>query len=225
MRKNLSLILLLIFVFGYGCSSGSKKGEPKEDKKVEGRVFHKTFKLLNAKTKLEPSWLNDPQGWAKKYDKKDSKKMRYFAYNTEVKKRRGIACQLAKAKASAAIASEITQFIKQSFGQSVQGDPTDNDDALEEYVESTLAQEVQSFIVGARIHRTYWEHRAYREELGADDNFTGYTCSALVKMHKKNLKKAIKRAQKKLEDSTDNPETKQNVRKALKDADEKFNKL
>ncbi|MBT7766107.1 MAG: hypothetical protein HN730_03065, partial [Bdellovibrionales bacterium] len=180
--------------------------------------------LLDAKEAKTPSWINDPQEWAEDNDEKDFKDFRYFVYDTEAKKRRGIACQLARAKGSAEIASEITQFIKQSFGQSVQGDPTQNDDALEEYVETTLAQEVQSFIVGAKVYRTYWEQRAYREKKGADKDFTGYTCAALIKMSKKNIARAIRRAQRKLE-SVANPETKKNVKAALKDAADKFNEL
>jgi hypothetical protein len=210
MSKILALLMVGIIILAASCSSG--------------RTFKKTYELLDAKEAKVPSWINDPQEWAEDNDEKDFKEFRYFVYDTEAKKRRGIACQLARAKGSAEIASEITQFIKQSFGQSVQGDPTKNDDSLEEYVETTLAQEVQSFIVGAKIHRTYWEQRAYTEKKGADKDFTGYTCAALLKMSKKNIARAIRRAQRRLE-SVANPETKKNVKDALKDAAKKFNDL
>lgn len=217
MRKILIVTLVLTLFALLGCSSGEKKKEE--------RVFQKDYKLLDAQYGTIPSWMNDPEGWAKSNDAKDANDFRYFVYDTEPKRRRDIACQLAKAKASGSIAQEITQFIKQSFGQSVQGDPTDNDSRLNEYVESTLAQEVQSFIVGAQVHRTYWEKRAYKVELGAEENTVGYTCAALIKMSKASVKRAISRAQKRLEGVAVDPETKENVKNALKDAGDKFNQL
>ena len=169
-------------------------------------------------------WINNPTEWAKDNDSAEFKDFRYFVYDTEPKVSRGIACQLANAKAASAVAGEITQFVKDSFGQSVQGDPTSNDTALEEYVENTLVQEIQSFVVGAQVFKTYWEKRSYKVEMGAPENKTAYTCAVLIKMSKKNIAKALERAQNLLEKNA-KKETKENVRGALKDAAEKFNSL
>lgn len=213
MIRLMSLLALLVMAVGCGSSSKDKEPEPRE--------FERPYKVVDAKTGVIPLWINEPQEWASKNDKTDAKDHRYFVYDTELKNSRQIACQIAKARATGSIASEITQFIKQSLGQSAQGDPTDTDERLEEYVESTLAQEVQSFVVGAKVHRTYWEMRKYTVELGAERNKQGYVCSALVKISKDSLARAIRRAQKKIE-GVANVETKENVKQALKDVEDKF---
>ncbi len=209
------LLLLTVLLGLYACGSSDKKPEP--------RVFKKNYDVVDAQYGIIPNWINEPQSWAKDNDK-EAKEYRYFVYDTEPKNSRSIACKIAKANASASIATEISQFIKQSLGSSKQGDPTDMDEKLDEYVETTLAQEVQSFVVGARIHRTYWEQRDYKQDLGADKNFKGYTCAALVKISRQNLERAVRRAQKKIE-GVANPEVKQNVRNALKDAADNFTKI
>ncbi len=214
MKTLVMMILLAVVAFNFGCSSGPEK-----------RVFEKEYTVIDAKYAAIPTWLTEPQIWSKKNDKKDSKNYRYFASDVGPINHRGMACQHAKAKTTADIAAEITQFIKNSFGASAMGDPTDNDSALEEYVEDTLAKEVQTFVVGARVFRTYWEKRAYKKALGADEDKKGYVCHALVKISKKYLKKAIRRAQKKLEGLASDTETKKNVKKALDGAADAFAKL
>lgn len=212
MKILMTMALLGLFV---SCGSSDKNQAPRE--------FTHTYKIVGAKTAEMPEWINEPQEWAE--DKLDNyKEYRLFVYDTEPKNSRAIACKIAKANANANIAAEITQFIKQSLATSSNGDPTDMDEKLDEFVETTLAQEVQSFIVGASVHRTYWEQRAYKKEMGADRDYKGYTCAALVKMKKTNLDRAIKRAQRKIE-GVANPEVKQNVKQALKDVADKFNAL
>lgn len=220
MRKIFLSLLSLVLVVNYGCSSNATK-EAQEEKKPT-RTFQLDYILQGAKTAEVPEWINEPQIWAKKNDKRDAKKFRYFVSTSEVIKNRRLCTKSAQVQATAAIASEITQFIKNSYGQSMHGEP--NDDA-EQYIEETLAQEVQSFLVGARIHRNYWEKRAYKTSLGAEEDRTGYVCSALVKMDRATIKKAIKRAQKKLLGNVRDTEAKKQVNDALKDASDKFDKL
>lgn len=212
--KLLSLAVLVAFAISLvSCSSSPKK-----------REFEKDYVVVDAKYAAIPEWTTDPQEWAKENDKKDQNSYRYFTSDVGPINHRGMSCQHAKAKATADIAAEITQFIKNSFGASAMGDPTDSDEALEEYVEDTLAKEVQSFVVGARVYRTYWEKRSYKKDMGADEDKKGFVCHALVKISRDYLKKAIKRAQKRLE-GVSNPETKQKVQKALDGAADAFTKL
>lgn len=208
------LMMMLMVSLLVACGS-SKKEEPKP------REFQKDYQVVDAQYGIIPSWINEPQEWAYDKDKRDSGEHRYFVYETEPKNSRAIACKIAKANAVAGVAGEITQFIKQSLGASVQGDASDFDQKLDEYVETTLAQETQAFVVGARAHRTYWEQRAYRKELGANRDYKGFTCAALVKISKRNLTRAINRAQKKIEGVV-NPEVKNKVKQAIDTAEKKF---
>ena len=210
---------LTFFILGLlvcGCGSNQKGPKP--------RTFSRPYRVLNAQQGVIPGWVEDPQHWARKFDVRQASHNRYFVYDTGPKNSRSVACKIARANAVAHIAGEITQFIKQSLGMSQQGDPTAVDEKLDEYVESTLAHEVQGFVVGARVYRTYWEYRSYQKDLGAAQDRQGFTCAALVKIKEDHLERAIRRAQKKLE-AVASPQVKQNVRKALKDAAAKFNQL
>lgn len=212
--KIMSLSVLLLFVVSLvSCSSGPEK-----------REFDKEYVVVDAKDAAIPGWTTDPQLWAKENDKTDEVDFRYFTSDVGPINHRGMACQHAKAKATADIAAEITQFIKNSFGASAMGDPTESDRSLEQYVEDTLAKEVQSFVVGAVVHRTYWEQRSYKKSMGASEDKKGFVCHALVKISRKYIKNAISRAQQRLE-GVANPESKQKVQKALDGAAEAFDKL
>ena len=218
-----SILMFTPVLFLFSCSSISQKAPRQDEGHGEERTFKPTFELISAQMKRVPQWIENPQYWAHEFDSNDFPEYRYFTYTTEPKKLRSLACDLARAKASEEIAHEMTQFIKSSFGHSLHGNPTENDTRLDEYVESTLAQEIKSFIVGAEIYRTYWEERSYRKKLGAENDFRGHVCSVLVKMKKENVRRAIERAQRKLERVTSSNKVKDMVKKALSDADKEFN--
>lgn len=219
MKKLFAIVLTLSIALIFGCSSTEEK---EKAAKKEVRKFQLDYILQNAKTPEVPSWINDPQAWARQFDKKDAKKFRYFVSTSEVIKNRRLCEKSADAQATAKIAGEITQFIKNSYTQAVQGDA---DEEVEQYMEDALAQEIQSFIIGANVYRTYWEKRWYKEGLGADEDKRGHVCSALVKIDSNTLKKAIKNAKKKIFANSSNPESKKKAEDALKDAEEKFDKL
>lgn len=212
--KLLVCCLFLVMAFNYGCSSKGKDGEERE--------FKKDYVVVDAQYKSIPGWINEAEGWAKRNEKKDSRKFRYFVSTTGLIKNKRLCMKSAEAQAAALIAGEITQFVKNSYSQSVQGD---EDEEVESYMEDTLAQEIQSFLVGARKARTYWEKRKYKEDLGAEENKTGLICSALMKMKKSTIKKAIKNAMKKLVGSVSNPESKSKAEAAGKAAAAKFDAL
>ena len=194
------------------------------------RSFERSYKVVDASHVDIPEWLNEPQEWASDVDDDDDtedyvKKNRYYTFSTEAKNSQTISCEIAKARASAELAAEITTFIKQSLAVSKQGDPTSQDEALSEYVEDTLAKEVQTFIVGARVYRTYWEKRKFEKELGAKKDWAGYVCSALVKISKANLKNAFDSASKNLVKRSSNDVVRENVKKAMQSAKESYTKI
>ncbi len=214
MRKLLAMFLVsgLILTLNYGCSSKGKDGEERE--------FTKTYIVVDAEYPAIPGWLAEPQAWAAREDKADSANYRYFVSTSELAASKRLCQKSSEAQATAKIAGEITQFIKNSYAQSLQGA---QDEQVTSYMEDTLAQEIQSFLVGVVQHRTYWEERKYTKELGADESKSGFICSALLKVEKETIKKSIERAMKKLfSSSTVNPDSKSKAEEALKDVEKKF---
>ena len=188
------------------------------------RKFKKDYEVVDASHKEIPEWLNEPREWADDVDDPDHEKSRYYVYTTEPKNSKSTACEIAKARAASVIADEISQFIKQSFATSTHGDPTAGDSKLSQYVEDNLAKEVQTFVVGAKVHRTYWEKQRFLKEKGAAKDYDGYTCSALLKISKDNLDVAFNRANQKLAQKAKNPDTKAKVAKAIEEAQEAYEK-
>lgn len=211
--KLLQVLMVLSLIFNVACSSKGKDGEKRE--------FTKDYVVVDAKEERLPGWLNEPVAWAEKNDD-EFKKNHYFVSTTGLIENQRLCEKSAEAQAAAKIAGEIAQFIKNSYAQSVQGD---SNDEVETYMEDTLAQEIQSFLVGAKLYRNYWEKRKYSEELGAEENKTGLICSALMKIEKSVLKNAIKNSQEKLMEQATNPESKKKVGEAIKDAEAKFDAI
>lgn len=206
--------ILSIFTL-VSCASAKKEAKPVQQN--EGRVFQVDYVIQGASSREIPKWIEKPL----KGDKlKQRKKHRYFVSESANKNKR-LCLKSAEARATARIASEIAQFVKNTYGESTQGGDAD----VTEYMEESLAQEAQSFIVGARVHKTYWEKRRYKEALGAEEDETKFTCFALIKMSKKLVKKAIDKSTAKLYGDIEDPEVKKSTRKILKDVGDAFNKL
>lgn len=197
-------MLSLLSVLIVSCSSG-----PKE------REFKVTYSVVNASQKVEPNWLNEPEKGERK--EKDVKKHDYFVSESEHKNKR-LCVKSAEARATAKVASEISQYIKNYYEENVSGN---QDEAAISYMNENLTQDAQAFVVGAKVYRTYWEKRKYDMEKGASEDREVYACNALIKMNKSNLAKAIKRAVKKIEANSTNG---QEVSKNLKGAEENFKK-
>jgi len=99
------------------------------------------------------------------------------------------------------------------------------DEDVADYMQEQLATESQAFIVGAKVHKTYWEKRGYKESLGADENEKKFHCHALVKMNKKAVKRAVASSRAKLLGDIEDPEVKKKAERALKDISNKFAEL
>ncbi|MDD0854683.1 hypothetical protein HBN50_16345 [Halobacteriovorax sp. GB3] len=211
--KLFKAILLMSSLALVSCASKEKKEVVKEEPK-----FQKDYVLVDASSKTEPTWIEEPTSGDKK---KESKLNRYFvSESASVSKRSCV--RSASARATARIAQEVAQFMKNSYAESTQ---VDEGDEVSEYMEESLGQEAQTFLVGARVHKTYWEKRRYQKTLGAKEDETKYNCFALVKMSKKNLEKALKKSMQKLYGDIDDPEVKKKAKKALKGAEDAFVKL
>lgn len=224
MKKQIASILLLTVLV----SCGSKEKKLKETDNSE--TIQKDYIVRDSSTgNIRPAWVYEPTIWAQQ-NARDTKDYRYFSFETEPKVNREIACNLAKANIKSDIAGEITTFISKSLGSSQEGQASidENNPNIQEmrsFVENTLAEKVQAMITGAAVVQTYWEKRNYLVSKGAKKDFTAYTCAALIKIKAETLQNAIDRAARILDKKTDDPQTKENVKKAIEEAKDNFNKM
>jgi len=218
--KIVTGILMLSAFTLVGCSS-TKKANMSEDDVAKSEKEIKTEKpdyvILQASQPTHPAWILEP---VLGDDVKERKKSRYFTSESSNVNQR-LCVRSAEARATSTIAREIAQFMKNSYSEATQGE----DDEATEFMEERLAQESQSFIVGARTHKTFWEKRRYKEELGADEDKTEFNCYALIKMTKKDIEAAVKNAKKKLLTSIKDSEVKQKATKNLATAEKAFSDL
>lgn len=220
------VLTLLAFGLLAGCASRKDNRELEER---ENKSIKRDYLVTDASSSLRPGWIEDASLWSRNHNK-DMKKYSFFSFETEPKVGRSISCNLAKASARADIASEIATFIDKQLGTSQEGSASIDENnpnvkALRDFVENTLAEKIQALIHGARVSKTYWEKRKYKQELGAVKNFTAYTCAAFIRMPNKRLMRAINEAANHVVKQVDDPETKANVKNALKNAKEDFVKM
>ncbi len=208
--KLTSVFLLVGLLAVYGCSS-SKKSVPVPEAK---REYKHEYVIVGASSDVFPEWVEDPASWDTGADKKTH---RYFVNESNHTNKR-LCLRSAEARATARIAQEIAQFMKNSYSEATQGD----DDDVTQYMQEQLATEAQAFVIGASVFQTYWEERSYKVELGASEDMKKFACYALVKMSKKSLEKAVKSATDKLLNGLADPEVKKKTDDALKDVEKKF---
>ena len=221
MKKMMAMLMVLGLVSA--CSSTKKERETTE---VEHENIKKDYVVQDASSTTRPGWIEDAELWAKEYGK-DTAKFRYFSFETEPKTQREMACNLAKANVKVDIAGEIATFIDKQLGHSTEGsaDIDENNPQmgkLRSFVENTLAEKIQALIHGASIEKTYWEKRSYQKKLGAVKDYRAYSCAVFLRMPQERLAKAIDEAANHVLKQADDPETKENVKRALDNASENF---
>ena len=140
--------MLLSLVSFVGCGSKEKKEVAKV---VEPSVqTQPDFVIQEMSAKKYPKWIATPN----KGDKgKFRKKNRYFVNSSEHASKR-LCLKSAEARATAHISAEIAQFIKNTYAEATQGG---GDEDVSEFMQEQLAQETQSFVVGSRVLKTFWE--------------------------------------------------------------------
>lgn len=219
MMKLMSVLLVLSL--GIACSSKKKVKDVDNSQTIS-----RDFEVRDASSTMRPGWIEDAEVWVEQ-EKMDTKKFRYFSYETEPKVNREIACNLAKANVRTDIASEITTFIQKSLAASTEGQAAidannPKTQPMREFVSNTLAERVQSLIHGAAVIKTYWEKRNYLVKMGAKKDHVGFTCATLIRMESARLKAAVDKAAEDLVEKADDPETKENVKKALENLSDDF---
>jgi hypothetical protein len=202
------ILILGLLVAIASCSSSQKENEPRD---FEGP----TFQLMDASSKALPRWIDAPvEGDVAK----ERDKHRYFiSESSHVNKR--LCTRSAEARATTKIAQEVAQFIKNSYAEATQGS---SDDDVSEYMQEQLAQETQSFLVGAGVIQNYWEQRRYKVELGAEEDAVKFQCYALVRISKKSLTKAMAAARAKLLNNVQNTEVKAKTEQIIEEAEKAF---
>lgn len=213
--------VLLILSFGVACSSKKKVKDVDNSETIS-----RDFEVRDASSTVRPGWIEDAEVWTAQ-ENMDVNKFRYFSFETEPKVNREIACNLAKANVRTDIASEITTFIQKSLASSTEGQAAidannPKTQPMREFVSNTLAERVQSLIHGAAVIKTYWEKRNYMQKLGAKKDYIGFTCATLIRMETARLKAAVDKAAEDIVEKADDPETKENVKKALENLSDDF---
>lgn len=220
--KKLTILSCLVLLAG--CSS--KKITDRELEEREHTEIKRDYTVIDASSPKRLGWLEDPEIFAHQ-NNMEVDKFRYFAFETEPKVSRAIACDLAKAQLRADIAAEITTFIDKQLTVAKEGDSSIDENnpnvkALKEYTETTLTEKVMSLVHGAEVFQTYWEKRKYQEALGAKKDFTAYTCAVFVRMDSKRLAKAVDSAAEQVVNAAKGDDAKALAKKAMKDASENF---
>ncbi|MFY7992885.1 MAG: hypothetical protein ACOVP4_06315 [Bacteriovoracaceae bacterium] len=218
--KLVTGILMVSALTLVGCSS-AKKADMSEEQVAKSEKEIKTeapdYVIMEASQPTRPAWILDPMLGD---EVKERKKSRYFVNESKNVNQR-LCVRSAEARATSQISREIAQFMKNSYTEATQNEG----DEATEYMEEQLAQESQTFLVGTKSLKTFWEKRRYKEELGAEEDKTEYTCYALVKMTKKDVEEAVKRSRRKLLDNLGDPEVKKKAEKALDGAEKAFANL
>jgi hypothetical protein len=219
--SKLLISLLAVSLLGTACSSKKKVKDVDNSATIS-----RDYEVRDASSTNRPGWIEDAMVWVEQ-ENMDTAKYRYFAFETEPKVNREIACNLAKANVSAAVAGEITTFIQKSLAASEEGAASidannPKTQAMREFVSNTLAERVQALLHGIAPVKEYWEKRNYLQKLGAKKDYVGFTCAKLVRMEVSRLKAAIDKASEDIVSKADDPETKENVKKALEKIDEDF---
>ncbi|MBF0359984.1 MAG: hypothetical protein HQK49_03195 [Oligoflexia bacterium] len=224
-RLRLTCVLILFLLtasFLVGCSSS-----PSKRTEVEHQNLQRDYEVRDASDTIRPGWIADPAQWGK--EQKEFDQYRFFGFETTPKVDRETACDLAKTNARSDIAAEIATFIEKQLGSSKEGSASidqNNPDTrpLREFIEVTLAEKTKALIHGAQVFKSYWEKRQYLQSKGAKRDYIGYTCAALIRIEKDRVKQAVEEAANHVIKKVDDPETKENVKKALKDVSENFDK-
>ena len=186
-----------------------------------GRRLQKDYTLIDASSEDFPEWIENPRSVDSEKERKDH---RYFVSEGQSKDKR-LCERSADTRASARIAREIIQFIKNTYTEATQNDQDGVDEEISTYMQEQLAQETQTFVVGVQTVKNYWEKRRYRTELGAPKEDIRFTCFAAVKIHKNDLKKATAHARGKFLKSLSAPEVKEKAEAATRQVEEAFNAI
>lgn len=226
MKKFLTSVCVLSLAGLVSCSSSKKQVTERPVEDVKNTEIKKEYEVRDASSNFRPGWIEDAEVWAKQ-NEKNTDKNRFFSYESEPKVTRGVACDIAKANARTDIASEITTYIEKTLGTSQEGNASVDLNnpklaPLKEYMENTLAEKIQSMIHGASVVKTYWEQREFKKSLGAKEDFKAYTCAVLIRMDADRLRKSVEEAASFVVKKVDDPEAKENVKKALQNVSENF---
>lgn len=198
MKRLLSCLLLLVMVGA--CSS---------------RKLQKEYKVVDSNFEEVPEWIADYKDWL---DDQDQEKNKFYKFETEPKNDREMSCKIAKAQAASHVAGEVKVKIKENLTQAVEGDASDFESKLEEYVSNNLSMDIEASLSGLEVLNSYWEKRAYKKELGADKDFKAWSCTVLLKISKENLSKAIDDSKKKMLKLAKSNSAKETVNKLVEKA-------
>jgi hypothetical protein len=157
------------------------------------RNFKRDYTVVDSSHRDTPEWIEDFNEWQEDLDESD--KSLYYRGQSEASMSRELACEVAKAKATGDVASEIEQKFKQELNAYKE---TSMSSSNSEYIQNQFSKIVKTSVIGMKTSKVYWEKRRFQKELGAKKDKDAFVCYSLGSISKSNLKKSIARAHKKL---------------------------
>ncbi len=152
-----------------------------------------TYVIRDSNLLLRPAWLNSPLNWALENEGEKAADFEYIFYETAPMFNRNFACELSKVNMRQGLSYKIALEFENELLSVIQKikDIPDKTEDLKNYFNTQLPVKIAGFIKGALVLSVYWEYREYKTELGSNANFKAYTCASLIKIHKKNISKAV----------------------------------
>lgn len=147
--------------------------------------FEPDYTVTDASHASRPDWIQ-PENVKESGSSSNRKEHRYYIDSAENINQR-LCLKSAEARATQKVASEIAQEVVSRYEERAQ---SDNQTALEQ-VKEKLEQNIQVSLHGVRVQSSYWEKRAYKQELGAPKDYTSYKCDVVVKIKKAELIQAL----------------------------------
>ena len=172
MRKSVLFLTILVTLLGLAsCGSSKPKSDGDVVEPIEPpRTAKKDYEVLDFSEASTPSWVKHPS--QVDFTPEERAGNRYFVSESSHTEQR-LCVKSAEVRATARVASEIAQFMKNSYAEATQGG---GDEKVSEYMQEQLAQDAESFLVGVQVAKTYWEKRKYLEKLGAPEDKTKFYC-------------------------------------------------
>ncbi|OPZ78408.1 MAG: hypothetical protein BWY78_00603 [Alphaproteobacteria bacterium ADurb.Bin438] len=193
-------LLSLLFVIGLVSSCSS---------------FNRDYEVIDASIDSKPDWTHD----VKEIDDYDDISEKYYLFSGESENISKKLCETgARVDADKKLGAYISQFIKNTYAESLQN----SGEMMDTYSEEAMAKNVETKVIGSMSVASYWEKRAYLKDLGAMEDKSLFYCYVVKKIDKDLVDKMLKSSVDKFVNGFNNQKAKEKALQALEDIDDSF---
>ncbi|MCQ2914513.1 MAG: hypothetical protein MJ247_04900 [Alphaproteobacteria bacterium] len=155
-------------------------------------TFKPDYEVVNASHEKAPKWITQENAY-KADDGSGSKTTHRYFVDDATNLNQRLCLKAAETRATGKIASEIAQEILDKYQeiQESSGEKVEADDKVNTKAKEVLTQDVKTRLHGVSVINKYWEKRRYKQELGAEKDYTGFKCNVVVRLSNENLAEAI----------------------------------